>query len=257
MFVREFDFLIERSSMLSLTYGLRLVLSSIAFAVLTACGGGSTEPTTAPSPTPSPSPTPTPTTSPTPTPTPTPSPTPTACTAAATGATGYSLVFKGCSAANVAEYYDKTECVRDNATGLIWQGQTGPGTGIRGNFIYQSNYDSTTELQKYNLITYSAPTQTEIDKAGNSISLKNDINASNLCGSSGWRLPTINELQSIVRAGNPSIDLQWFPNTASARYWTSTPTAGFSYKAGVVNFSTGAAGDEARGSFGAQVRLVR
>lgn len=242
--------------MLSMTCGARLVLSSITFAVLTACGGGgSTEPTPTPAPAPAPAPTPSP--SPTPTPTPGPTPTPTACTAAAIGAAGYSLVFKGCSAANVAEYYDKTECVRDNATGLIWQGQTGPGTGLRGNDFYQTNYDSTTELQKYNLITYTAPTQSEIDKVNNSISFKNFINSSNLCGSSAWRLPSINELQSIVRAGNPSIDLQWFPNTANARYWTSTTTAGFSYKSGVVNFSTGAAGDEARGSFGAQVRLVR
>ncbi|HOZ67571.1 MAG TPA: hypothetical protein PLH13_09090, partial [Burkholderiaceae bacterium] len=46
-------------------------------------------------------------------------PAPAACTAAPIGATGYSLVFKGCDAANEATYYDKSECVRDNATGLI------------------------------------------------------------------------------------------------------------------------------------------
>ena len=55
-------------------------------------------------------------------------PAPAACTAAPIGATGYSLVFKGCDAANVATYYDKSECVRDNATGLIWQGQTPAGS---------------------------------------------------------------------------------------------------------------------------------
>jgi hypothetical protein len=49
---------------------------------------------------------------PAPAPTPTPTPTPTACTAAPIGSTGYSLVFKGCDANNVATYYDKTECVR-------------------------------------------------------------------------------------------------------------------------------------------------
>ena len=81
--------------------------------------------------------------SPTPTPAPAPTPTPTACTAAAIGSTGYSLVFKGCSAANVAEYYDKTECVRDNASGLIWQGQTPAGTGLRANDQRKTNYDST------------------------------------------------------------------------------------------------------------------
>ena len=75
---------------------------------------------------------------------------PTACTADAIGSTGYSLVFKGCSAANVAEYYDKTECVRDNATGLIWQGQTPAGTGLRANDASTKlTYDSMTEQQKW------------------------------------------------------------------------------------------------------------
>lgn len=153
-------------------------------------------------------------------------PTPTACTAAPIGSTGYSLVFKGCDAANVATYYDKTECVRDNATGLIWQGQTGPGTGLRANDELKTNFDSTTALQKWNgdiPPTFRAPTQMEIDDITNSIGFKNAVNNTNLCGSSAWRLPTKDELLGIVKTSeSPTIDNVWFPNTAGRYYWTSS-----------------------------------
>jgi Protein of unknown function (DUF1566) len=153
---------------------------------------------------------------------------PTACTAAAIGSTGYSLVFKGCSAANVAEYYDKTECVRDNASGLIWQGQTPAGTGFRANDRVFTNYDSTTELQKRDTTpftsNYLAPTETEVDADTNSIGFKNAVNASNLCGSDAWRMPTKEELISILKVTEtPKIDSIWFPNTYPFYYWTSSP----------------------------------
>jgi hypothetical protein len=144
-------------------------------------------------------------------------------------------VFKGCNAANVAEYYDKTECVRDNATGLIWQGQTPAGTGLRGNDQEKTNYDSTQALQKR--IDYVAgvggidvaPTQAEIDAITNTVGFKNAVNATNLCGSSAWRLPTEVELNGIVKGpinshSAASIDSEWFPNTpVYSNYWTSSP----------------------------------
>ena len=185
---------------------------------------------------------------------------PTACTAAAIGSTGYSLVFKGCSAANVAEYYDKTECVRDNASGLIWQGQTPAGTGLRANDQYKTNYDSTTALQKFTV----APTQSDIDTATNSIGFKNAINVSNLCGSNSWRLPTQDELLGIVKTTEaPTIDNAWFPNVPSqSAYWTSTPDVEDDYHAMAVNFESGYdISAYRRGTYGIEayllVRLVR
>ena len=188
---------------------------------------------------------PTPTPTPTPAPAPTPTPTPTACTAAPTGSTGYSLVFKGCDAANIATYYAKDECVRDNATGLIWQGQTAAGTGLRANDQYKTNYDSTTELQKYSGTgsVYIAPTQAEVDASTNSIGFKTAVNATNLCGSGAWRLPTKDELLGIVKTSEaPTIDNAWFPNTPLySAYWTSSPYAGYAYYAWGVNFYYGVA----------------
>ena len=156
----------------------------------------------------------------------TPPPTPTSCTPAAIGTTGYSLVFKGCDANNVATYYDKTECVRDNSTGLIWQGQTGPGTGLRGNDQFKSNFDSTSALQKWDGSNWVAPTTEDINADTNSVGFKNAINSTNLCGGNNWRMPTFGELACLVKGEKPAIDQEWFPyvaNSQVAAYWTSTP----------------------------------
>jgi Protein of unknown function (DUF1566)/Domain of unknown function (DUF5011) len=187
------------------------------------------------------------------------------CTAAPIGSTGYSLVFKGCSAANVAEYYDKTECVRDNATGLIWQGQTAAGTGLRANDQYKTNYDSTTELQKYsstvnNVAIFVAPTAAEVNATTNSIGFKNAVNATNLCGSGAWRLPTKDELLGIVKINPvaPMIDTDWFPNTPQySAYWTASPYAGHARLAWGVNFYYGNAGYDYRDGYGGNYYLVR
>jgi hypothetical protein len=156
----------------------------------------------------------------------TPPPTPTSCTPAAIGTTGYSLVFKGCDANNVATYYDKTECVRDNSTGLIWQGQTAAGAGtLRDNDKLFTNFDSTTKLQKWDGNTYVTPTQTDIDAGTNTVGFQNAINTSNLCGGSDWRIPAVEDLVCLIKTNNrPAIDLEWFPNTAPGKspYWTST-----------------------------------
>ena len=197
---------------------------------------------------------------PTPAPGPIPSP---ACTAAPIGNTGYSLVFKGCSAANVAEYYDKTECVRDNVTGLIWQGQTPSDTGLRANNAYKTNFDNLTEQQiATNGLNYLVPVQADIDASTNSLGYKNAINNANLCGFSNWRLPSKSELLGIVKSTSfPTIDADWFVNATSANYWTSTAYDGITYVAWTVSFYDGVASDQGRGDDSGNgsglVRLVR
>jgi len=60
-----------------------------------------------------------------------------------------------------------------------------------------------------------------------------------------WRLPTVNELRSLVDYGKssfPAIDTAVFPNTQSSGYWSSSTYAQFTSFAWYVNFSNGGVG---------------
>jgi hypothetical protein len=75
----------------------------------------------------------------------------------------------------------------------------------------------------------------------------------------GWRLPTVKELQTLVdrsQASAPSIDPSAFPGTPPAFFWSSTLLAGSPSYAWSVNFASGGTGnlDEAETSY---VRCVR
>ena len=96
--------------------------------------------------------------------------------------------------------------VQDNVTGLIWQKDTAPGT---------YNWDHAVSYCE-NLI---------------------------LGGYSDWRLPTIKELTTIVDSSipypGPTINTDYFPNTVSSNYWSSTTYAPYPLHAWVVYFHYG------------------
>ena len=186
----------------------------------------------------------------TPRPTPTvPGSTPLTCTPAAIGSTGYSLVFKACDtgfASNTALYYEKTECVRDNTTGLIWEGKTA--SGLRAGVEKYNNLDSTSLLQipannapSTTATPARSPTQIEIDARENSMGYKNSVNALNLCGSKEWRMPTLDELQKLRIVGTTTqINTDWFPNTNLDGYYaTSTPFGAQVERSSVAQFGAG------------------
>lgn len=95
-----------------------------------------------------------------------------------------------------------TQCVYDNVTGLFWEGKTA--TGVRSGSFSFTNLGN--------------------GLPGDASRYVQDVNALAPCGISNWRLPTREELFSLVDFGRstvPRLNTTWFPNTASGLYWSS------------------------------------
>lgn len=79
----------------------------------------------------------------------------------------------------------------------------------------------------------------------------------------GWRLPTIGELSSLLDhsktgSGQVKIDTTFFPNAAGTVFWTATGSAAGGNNAWVIDFSTGVGSLEYFAGGGtAAVRCVR
>jgi len=112
--------------------------------------------------------------------------------------------------------------VTDTDTGLMWQQATAPGT-----YVWQQALSYCENLT--------------------------------LAGHNDWRLPNINELQSLVEyeGASPSINTTYFPNTVSSDYWSSTTNANNPYDACFVYFFNGYMGSSYKSNFDNYVRAVR
>jgi hypothetical protein len=136
-------------------------------------------------------------------------------------------------------------CVLDNVTGLMWEVKTTDG-GLRDKNKIYTNYSA----------AYDPSSQfgTATDASG----YVADVNATNLCGYSDWRLPTVDELQSIVDYGvtAPTIGTIWFPNTQPSNFWSASPYVGHPEWGWFGNFLGGKVGYYTR-STTYYVRLVR
>jgi len=126
--------------------------------------------------------------------------------------------------------------ITDNATGLMWEKLTNDGT------IHD----------KDNFYTWANAFAVKIA----------DLNAANFAGHNDWRLPNINELQTLVNYGtiNPAIDPA-FNNgvdsfTRSSFYWSSTTFALFPFNAWIVSFLDGVVVNVNKADF-PSVRAVR
>jgi len=141
--------------------------------------------------------------------------------------------------------YPITDCVKDNTTGLTWEGK--PTSGFRAHTVYQSVYDSTTALQYWNGAAMVAPTQSQIDAITNSVGYQNAVNSSALCGYTNWRMPTLAELESLVLTGvgSPTIDTVWFPNAVASWSLTAIPYTQIANREDLVkcvDFNSGSSG---------------
>lgn len=148
-------------------------------------------------------------------------------------------------------------CTRDNVTGLIWEVKTA--SGLRSQNSSYSWYSSNAAtnggsvgLASLGNCATSGRCDTEKFVA--------DVNAAGLCGASNWRMPSRQELISIVDYGRiyqAAIDPTYFPGTSQANFWSASASATSSDYAWYVRFTDGSALSDFHKYFPLQVRLVR
>ncbi|MBK6510943.1 MAG: DUF1566 domain-containing protein [Haliea sp.] len=137
-------------------------------------------------------------------------------------------------------------CVRDNVTGLVWEGKTVDGGIHDKNNTYR--WGGVSALGA-GYGTYYPDWDV----------LVNGSNAEVLCGFSDWRVPTRFELAGLVNHNqtNPAIDTAFFPSTVALYFWSASPSALNSTNAWAVHFYYGDSDNyDGRSSY-RHVRLVR
>jgi hypothetical protein len=125
-----------------------------------------------------------------------------------------------------------TGVIKDTVTGLMWQQTTAPGMSD-GTYSWQQAEDYCENLA--------------------------------LGGYDDWRLPTIQELSTLVDSGvslssetvNPTINMTFFNETVPSNYWTKTLFTGNSNQAWTVDFSTGSVDYDDKTTNSYAVRAVR
>lgn len=120
-------------------------------------------------------------------------------------------------AANAASW----SCVKDNHTGLVWEAKTTTFDIHNKDNIY--SWGGKTALLNDTFGTRDNSWDTLVDGSNS---------GSGLCGFTNWRVPTKDELLSVVdfNQQNSAIDTNYFPNV-TGDYWTSVPIASDSSKA--------------------------
>lgn len=137
------------------------------------------------------------------------------------------LVAAACSGAEARHTLQSSDTeVLDNNTGLVWKrcSEGLSGTGCTTGAASTSDWKVAVEL-----------------------------------ASGDWRLPNVKELASLLESQcspNAAINIDSFPATSAAAYWTASPDRNVAANAWQVNFAAGAVSSVVKTN-AAQVRLVK
>lgn len=159
-------------------------------------------------------------------------------------------------------------CVKDNHTGLMWEVKRNvpAGTHLHSNkdvFVYYNSDPEThaenqgvpTSVHTTNCFGYNENDETTLCNTELFISR---VNAAGLCGAYDWRLPSINELISLVDYGSGGISDEFFPTLNDEYYWSSTNHVGMPNSGRLMASSIGKPQLQSTvGGGGAAVMLVR
>jgi len=133
---------------------------------------------------------------------------------------------------------DAWACVRDNYSGLTWEVKVDDPSNPRhhGHTFTWYQPDAATNGGQTGQADGGLCTGSPCDLEG----LVTAVNDSRLCGSTDWRVPTRQELMSLVNAGeaSPAISAVYFPLT-DGLFWSLTPVAADPSAAWQVDFAAG------------------
>jgi len=132
-------------------------------------------------------------------------------------------------------------CLLDNYTGLVWEVKIDDPLDPRHHehtFTWFQS-DASNDGGQPGLADGGNCSGSLCDTEG----LVTTINDALLCGASGWRMPTREELTSLVNAGrrDPALSVELFP-WGDGIYWSGTPMAADTASAWLIDFSDGRAG---------------
>lgn len=163
-------------------------------------------------------------------------------------------------------------CTYDSRTNLIWEVKTND-QSLRGKDWTYTWYNSNSSDGNKGAIsgTNNCGTPGRCDTE----TFVQDVNAQGLCGAKNWRLPSSDELRSLIYCSSnlpqtwnkqatfcegdyqaPTVDLNFFPNTRSAWYSSATAHTLKPDNAWYVNFVNGSGGYDLKSGNNA-LRLVR
>jgi hypothetical protein len=103
-----------------------------------------------------------------------------------------------------------------------------------GGTVYGTVYDTKTRLTWQQAVSSTTYTWADAET--------HCVDAGVRLGGSGWRVPTVKELQTIVdysQSSGPMIDPTAFPSTPASVFWSSSPVAGSTSLAWLVSFYGG------------------